>query len=75
GLMIGVEFVQDRSTREPDGAAGDAVIARCADLGLLLLTCGPAHNIVRWLPPLDVTPAEIDEGLRTFSAALDAPGR
>ena len=74
GLMVGVELVRDRSTREPDSAAGDAVIARCADLGLLLLTCGPAHNIVRWLAPLDVTPAEIDEGLATFSAALDALG-
>lgn len=74
GLMVGVELVRDRSTREPDGAAGDAMIARCADLGLLLLTCGPAHNIVRWLAPLDVTPAEIDEGLATFSAALDALG-
>jgi 4-aminobutyrate aminotransferase len=75
GLLVGVEFVRDRSTRERDGAAGDAMIARCADLGLLLLTCGPAHNIVRWLPPLDVTPAEIDEGLATFAAVLDALGR
>jgi 4-aminobutyrate aminotransferase len=51
---------------------GDAVIARCADEGLLLLTCGAAHNVVRWIPPLDVTSAEIDEGLATFSRVLSA---
>ena len=40
GLMIGVEFVKDRATREPDGATCDAVIRRCADDGLLVLSCG-----------------------------------
>ena len=38
--MLGVEFVRDRETREPDGELGNAVIARCADAGLLVLTCG-----------------------------------
>ena len=70
GLMVGVEFVRDRGTREPDGARGDATIARCLDAGLLLLTCGAAHNIVRWIPPLDVTSAEIDEALAIFRAAI-----
>jgi len=71
GLMIGVEFVTDRGTREPDGELGDKVIARCADEGLLLLTCGPAHNIVRWIAPLDVTSAEIEEALAVFGRVLD----
>jgi 4-aminobutyrate aminotransferase len=70
GLMLGVELVRDRETREPDGAMGSAVIARCADEGLLLLTCGPAHNVVRWLAPLNVTADEIDEGLGTFERVL-----
>jgi 4-aminobutyrate aminotransferase len=72
GLMLGVDFVKDRATRDPDGELGDAVIARCADAGLLLLTCGPAHNIVRWLAPLDVTADEIDEGLGIFERVLAA---
>jgi 4-aminobutyrate aminotransferase len=72
GLMLGVDFVKDRATREPDGELGDAVIARCADAGLLLLTCGPSHNIVRWLAPLDVTGDEIDEGLGIFERVLAA---
>ena len=72
GLMLGVELVRDRETREPDGELGDAVIARCADAGLLLLTCGAPHNIVRWLAPLDVTAAELDEGLGIFARVLAA---
>ncbi len=72
GLMTAVEFVKDRATREPDGAMGDATIARCLDEGLMLLTCGPAHNIVRWIPPLDVNAAEIQEGLGIFRKVLAA---
>jgi 4-aminobutyrate aminotransferase len=72
GLMIGVELVADRATRAPDGTLADALIADCADRGLLLLTCGPQHNIVRWLAPLNVTSAEIQEGLAIFGAALAA---
>jgi 4-aminobutyrate aminotransferase len=70
GLMVGVEFVKDRDTREPDGELGDALIARCADEGLLLLTCGPQHNIIRWIPPLDVTRAELEEALGIFQKVL-----
>jgi 4-aminobutyrate aminotransferase len=71
GLMIGVEFVKDRETREPD-PIGDPIIERCADAGLLLLTCGSQHNIIRWIPPLDVTAAEIDEALGIFRGVLAA---
>ena len=70
GLMLGVELVTDRATREPDGARADGTIARCADAGLLLLTCGQDHNTIRWLAPLDVTADEIDEGLEIFAQVL-----
>jgi len=43
---------------------------RCADLGLLLLSCGTAHNVIRWIPPLDVTAAEVNEALGIFETAL-----
>ncbi|HYK95800.1 MAG TPA: aspartate aminotransferase family protein [Candidatus Dormibacteraeota bacterium] len=70
GLMLGVELIRDRGTLAPDGELADRVIAGCADAGLLLLTCGAAHNVVRWLAPLDVTEAEIDEGLGVFAGVL-----
>jgi 4-aminobutyrate aminotransferase/(S)-3-amino-2-methylpropionate transaminase len=70
--MLGIELVEDRASRAPDGARADAVIARCADEGFLLLTCGQAHNTVRWLAPLNDTAAEIDEGLEVFERVLAA---
>jgi 4-aminobutyrate aminotransferase len=70
GLMIGVEFVTDRATREPDGATCEAVIQRCADDGLLLLSCGVEHNVIRWIAPLDVTREEVAEALGIFGTAL-----
>lgn len=70
GLMIGVEFVTDRTTREPDGARADAVAAAAVDAGLLLLTCGVEHQAIRWIPPLDVTVPEVEEALALFERAL-----
>ena len=70
GLMIGVEFVTSRSTGEPDGAAADAVARRAAEAGLLLLTCGIHHQVIRWIPPLDVTVPEVEEAIRIFEGAL-----
>ena len=70
GLMVGVEFVTDRATKAPDGALVDRLVARSADLGLLVLSCGPQHQVVRWIPPLDVSGAEIAEALEIFGEAL-----
>ena len=70
GLMIGVEFVTDRGTRAPDGPTCEAVIQGCADEGLLVLSCGVQHNVIRWIPPLDVTTEEIAEALAIFERVL-----
>jgi 4-aminobutyrate aminotransferase len=69
GLMLGVEL-RDPASGMPGGDLANAVIARCADEGLLLLTCGTGHEVVRWLPPLDVTADEVEEGLAIFGSAL-----
>jgi len=70
GLMIGVEFVKDRGTREPDGATAQAVAGRAVDAGLLLLNCGIHYQAIRWIPPLDVTVPEIEEALAIFEGVL-----
>jgi 4-aminobutyrate aminotransferase-like enzyme len=69
GLMVGVEFV-DPASGEPDGATTDALVAQCADDGLLVLSCGRAHQVIRWIPPIDASAGEIDEALAIFWAAL-----
>ena len=70
GLMIGVEFVRDRASREPDSTLPDRLMASCADAGLLVLTCGRSHQVVRWIPPINVTAAEIAEGVEIFGETL-----
>jgi 4-aminobutyrate aminotransferase len=70
GLMVGVEFVRDKATREVDSALPDRLIAACADAGLLVLTCGRQHEVVRWIPPLNVTAAEIAEAVEIFGETL-----
>ena len=70
GLMIGVELVKDGPGGGPDGPLAKAAIARAADLGLLVLTCGSSGNVIRWIPPIDVTAAEIGEAVEIFGEAL-----
>jgi len=70
GLMIGVEFTRDRATGEPDPVLPDRLMAACADAGLLVLSCGRQHEVIRWIPPIDVTAAEIAEGVEIFGETL-----
>lgn len=67
GLMIGVEFGQNG---QPNKDAAKAVQQACLDRNLLLLTCGTYDNIIRWIPPLVVDAAQIDESLGIFAEAL-----
>jgi len=68
GLMIGVEFVTDRSSKEPAGEMRDAVVHRAFERGLLTLGC--AKNVIRIAPPLSISQSEVDEGLLIFEEAL-----
>jgi 4-aminobutyrate aminotransferase len=68
GLMIGTEFrTQDR---KPDKITAKAIIHACQDRQLLLLTCGPWDNTIRWIPPLIVTKDQIDQALDIFAESL-----
>lgn len=68
GLMVGVEFTDGEG--RPDGKTADRVHRRAADLGLLLLTCGPYGQVIRFIPPLIVEKAQVDEGIEMFARAL-----
>jgi len=72
GLMVGVELVRSREGAEPDGVVADRLMAACADAGLLVLLCGRDHHVVRWIPPLNVTAAEIAEGVEIFGESLSS---
>lgn len=71
GLMVGVEFSLG-ADRIPDSVAAKAVQKACLDHGLLLLTCGSHDHIIRFIPPLVVTEAQIQEALSVFEKALQS---
>ena len=70
GLMLGSEFIT--SDGAPDPEAASRAQQEAGQRGLLLLTCGPFGNVVRMIPPLVVTEAQVDEALEVWSAAVRA---
>ena len=70
GLMIGVEFVKDRETKEPAKDHTERIVDLGFERGLLMLSCG--KSVIRIAPPLSKSTSEMDEGLRLFEEALTA---
>ncbi len=68
GLMIGMELVKDRATRVPAKALCDALITRAYHNGLILLSCG--QSTVRFMPPLLIGKADVDEALGLLESSL-----
>jgi len=68
GLMIGVELVTHRRTKERAATERDAVVQKAFQLGLLLLPCG--RNTFRISPPLSISRQEVDEGLAMLDEVL-----
>ena len=68
GLMIGVELVRDRATKERAASARNELIQRCFRKGLLMLGCG--ESSMRFCPPLILTRDEAAAGLKIFEEAL-----
>jgi 4-aminobutyrate aminotransferase len=68
GLMIGVEFVKDKATKERGVDLRDHTVHAAFEHGLLLLGCG--RNTVRFMPPLCVTHREVDEALAIFEHSV-----
>ncbi|MBV6423766.1 MAG: 5-aminovalerate aminotransferase DavT [Steroidobacteraceae bacterium] len=68
GLMIGMELIVPGPERAPAKALCDALVTRAFHNGLLLLSCGT--STVRFMPPLNVSVAEIDEALALLERSL-----
>jgi 4-aminobutyrate aminotransferase len=68
GLMIGVEFVKDRETKERAGDWRNLVVRKAFERGLLLLGCG--DNTIRFCPALTVTEEEVDVCLSIFEECV-----
>ena len=69
GAMIAIELVTP-GTIEPDAAAAAKVARSCHAAGLLVLTCGTFGNVLRFLPPLVIGEALLNEGLSILEDAV-----
>jgi len=72
GLMIGLELVRDRQTKERATKERDAVVRACFSRGLLVL--GAGQNSIRLSPPLVLTKQQADTALQILDQALAGVG-
>ena len=71
GLVMGMEFVKDKKTKEPAPELIQPLIVACANGGLLVGSVGVYGNVIRVAPPLVITRAEADESLAIMGKALE----
>lgn len=69
GLMQACEFV--KADGSPDGETAQRAQRAAAQNGLLLLTCGPAGNVVRFIPALIVDGDQVDTALELWAASVE----
>ncbi len=68
GLMIGVELVKDRKSKEPAKLITQKLVQDCFKDGLILLSCG--KSVIRLIPPLIIDKETIETGLNIFEKNL-----
>lgn len=70
GLMMGVELVKDRHSKEPAPELAAKIMNRALDLGMSTSVVRGGWGVFRIAPPITITDAEIDMGLTIFEQAL-----
>ncbi len=70
GMMIGVEFIEDKKTNRAAPDLRDLIEIECFNRGLIILGCGT--STIRWSPPLILTKENVDVALEIFDAAIAA---
>ena len=71
GLFLGVEFVQDRSTKTPAPELASHIVNTLMHSGVLLSTDGPLHNVIKIKPPMVLTEEDVDMTIRTLDEVLE----
>lgn len=69
GLMLGMELVEDRTTKVPASKLTEQLIRQCYLNGMLLLSCGV--STIRFMPPLMIDKAHVDEAITILDASLN----
>lgn len=60
GLMLAIEMVKDRKTKEPDAEVTAAVFENCREQGLILSKSGPHRSVLRMVPPMCLSIEDVD---------------
>jgi 4-aminobutyrate aminotransferase/(S)-3-amino-2-methylpropionate transaminase len=63
GAMIGIEFVKNNDSRQPNPDVCNAIVKGCSEHGLIVLSAGTFKNVIRILSPLVITNAQLNKGL------------
>lgn len=72
GSMIGLEFVKDRDTKEPNSELVSKILDYCFKHGVMFLNAGLFGNVIRFLPPIVMTDEQLKYGLDTLEAGIKA---
>ncbi len=71
--MLAMEFVEDRQTRKPlDMAKTYSMVQQISRQGVLMIRCGLYSNGVRFLFPLNISEAQLHEGLDVVEETIAA---
>ena len=68
GLMIGVELVRNRKTKEHASTEREKIMINAFNNGLILLPAG--ESVLRIIPPITMSAETINKGLDIFEAAI-----
>ena len=70
GGMLGVEFVKDKESKEPNPEFVSKLIQTALQKGLLLENTGSFGNVIRFLAPLCMTEEQMEAGLKIFEESI-----
>lgn len=73
GLLLAIEMVKDRKTKEPDAVIAAEVFENCREAGLILSKSGPNQSVLRMVPPMCLSLHDVEqvaEGLERAFAGL-----
>ena len=71
GGMIGMEFVTDKESKNPNTAIVSEIIEEAVQNGLMLENSGTCGQVIRFLAPLVMTDEQLEEGLKIFERAIE----
>lgn len=70
GAMIGIEFVKDKASKEPNPELVSKLVSYCAQHGLLVENAGTYLNVIRFLAPLVITDEQLEAGFNIMEDGI-----